>query len=136
MSRVSRACTCPRPLPLTPDTFFFLFRLSRVQSELLHTPVRDLADEQLVFVAAIDLMHRPELLQLLAGLAEFAEDFPVKLHLVDLACVIEIARAVRVRAIEVLMGARRNADRPRRPDVQERALQVAVVVEDLNTAIA
>src|SRR5262245_39595309 len=89
----------------------------RFQHQLLRAPVRQLADDNAVRIAAIDLVHRAELLQLLAGLAEAADDLPVELHLVDLA-VVEVVRVVRVRGEQVLMRAWRDAHRPRRADVQ------------------
>ena len=46
---------------------------------------RDLRDQQLVLVAAIDLVHRAEFASCLARLAELAEDGAVQFHLVDLA---------------------------------------------------
>src|SRR5436309_15472710 len=82
--------------------------LIRLQLELLHPPVRELADEDLVLVAAIDFVHRPELFCELAGPSEFAQDAAVQFHLVDFA-VIHVAGAVRVRAVHVLMRAGRNA---------------------------
>src|SRR5882762_450854 len=77
----------------------------RLQHQLLHAPVGELADQNAVRVAAVDLVNRPELLHLLAALAEAPDDLAVQLHLVDLA-VVEVADRVRVGAEEVLMGAR------------------------------
>src|SRR5262245_23855232 len=47
-------------------------RLSRMQRELLDAPVGDFAHVELVFVPAIDLVDRPELLDQLAGFTELA----------------------------------------------------------------
>src|SRR6267143_7051664 len=77
----------------------------RLQHQLLHAPVGELADENPVRIPAVDLVNRPELLHLLAALAEAPDDLAVQLHLVDLA-VVEVADRVRVGAEEVLMGAR------------------------------
>src|SRR5262245_54369245 len=74
----------------------------RLEHQLLRAPVRQLADDDAVRIAAIDLVHRAELLQLLAGLAEAADDLPIQFHLVDFA-VVEVVRVVRVRREEVLM---------------------------------
>src|SRR6185436_19809795 len=71
-------------------------RLLRVQDDLLCAPRGDLGHPQLVLVAAIDA---------------------VELHLVDLAGDVARSRRVAVRIgvrrIEVLMRARRDAERPR-----------------------
>src|SRR5262249_52901981 len=77
----------------------------RFQHQLLRAPVRQLADDDAVRVAAVDLVHRSELLHLLAGLAEATDDLPVQLHLVDFA-VVEVIRVVRVRREQVLVRAR------------------------------
>src|SRR5262245_66650756 len=95
----------------------------RFQHQLLRAPVRQLADDDAVRIAAIDLVHRAELLQLLAGLAEPTDDLPVQLHLVDFA-VVEVVRVVRVRREQVLMRAWRCADRARRAEVQARGVEV------------
>src|SRR5678816_1770329 len=106
----------------------------RLEQQLLRAPVRQLADDDAVRITAIDLVHRAELLQLLAGLAEAADDLPVQLHLVELA-VVEVVRVVRVRREEVLMRARRDAHRPRRADVQVLCLEVQLVVEHLDAVV-
>src|ERR1700730_6635648 len=113
-----------------------LLRLARVQRELLHAPVRNFTDVELIFVPAVDFVDRSEFLQLLAGLAELAEDLAIELHLVDFAVVIEITGTVGVRAVEVLVRARRDTHGPRRAYVEEHRFQSAIVVEHLNAAIA
>src|SRR5215831_1672240 len=62
------------------------FRRLWTKQNLLHSPGRDFRDEQLVRVAAIDLMNGAEFLQRFARLPELADDRAVELHLVDLAC--------------------------------------------------
>src|SRR5438132_666265 len=91
------------------------------ENDFLNAPRRDLGDDELVGVAAVDLVDGAELLQLLAGLAELPEDGSVELHLVDLAGDVAVLREAvvgeRVRYVEVLVRARRDADRPRAADV-------------------
>src|SRR5215468_3391159 len=77
----------------------------RLEQQFLGAPVRQLADDDAVWIAAVDLVHRSELLHLLARLAEAADDLPIQPHLVDFA-VVEVVRVVRVRREEVLMRAR------------------------------
>ena len=114
--------------------------MSRTQHDLLDPPGGDFRHEQLVRVAAVDLVHRAELAELLAGLAELADDRAVELHLVDLAGDVAILRQPvvgnRVRDEQILMRARRDADRPRVADVVVDRLDVQVVVEDLDARVA
>jgi hypothetical protein len=85
----------------------------------------------------VDHLKSPELL---AGVAEFAEDGPVQFHFVNLAGDIPGARripiGVRVRREQVLVGAGRNTHRPRSADVLVTGLEVEIVIEDLRAVIA
>src|SRR5262249_47425172 len=112
------------------------WRLLRMQDDLLRAPCGDLGYPQLVFVAAVHAVNRAELLQLLPGLAEFADDGPVELHLVDLAGDVtrrrRVAVRIRVRGVEVLMRPWRDAERPRVADVVVDRAQDQVVVEHLD----
>src|SRR4051812_2029958 len=60
-------------------------RRLRIEKNLLRAPSRDLGHEQLIGIAAVDLVNRAELAETLASFAELAEDLAVELHLVDLA---------------------------------------------------
>src|ERR1700730_10854119 len=110
-------------------------RLGRVQGEFLHSPVGDLSYVELVGVAAIDLVHRAELLQQLAGPAELAEDLSVQLHLVDFT-VFHVGGAVGVGTEEILMRPWGDANRPRGAHVEVLRFELSVVIEYLNAAIA
>src|SRR6266852_2234786 len=57
----------------------------RLQDELLHAPGFDLADDDLVRVAAIHHVDHLEAAEFLAGMTELADDGSVQLHLIDLA---------------------------------------------------
>src|SRR5262245_6084864 len=58
--------------------------LRGLENEFLNAPRGDFRDVELVRVAAVDLVHAAELLQVLPRLAEPADDRAVELHLVDL----------------------------------------------------
>src|SRR5262245_39102832 len=111
-----------------------------MQDDLLRAPRGDFRDPQLVFVAAIHAVNRAELLQLLPGLPELADDGSVELHLVDLASDVTrrrgIAVRIRVRRVEILMRTRRDAERPRVADVIVDRAQDEVVVEHLDARVA
>src|SRR2546421_7872200 len=83
--------------------------LARIEDQLLHAPVQDFGDVDLVLVRTGDLVHPAELLELLAGLAEPAEHgaLAVERDLVDAARI-----SIRDERHLVLSG--RDADRPRR----------------------
>src|SRR6266481_978378 len=68
----------------------------RLQDELLHAPGFDLADDDLVRIAAIHHVDHLEAAEFLAGMAELADDRAVELHLVDLASDRPCARAIAV----------------------------------------
>src|SRR5262245_42692375 len=106
------------------------------QCELLHAPVHEFGDVQGVGVAAVDLIDHAELLELLAGFADAADDRAVQLHLVNFAVQERILGRVGVRAEKILVRAGRDADGARRTDVLDLGLVVAVVVEHLNALIA
>src|SRR5262245_7844569 len=116
------------------------WRLLRMQDDLLRAPCRDLGYPQLVFVAAVHAVNRAELLQLLPGLAELADNRSVEFHLVDLAGDVTrrrgIAVRIRVRGVEIVMRARRDAQRPRVADVVVDGGQNEVVVVILNECLA
>src|SRR6516225_10853811 len=109
--------------------------LQFMQNQLLHSPVRDLANIELVRIAAIDLVNRAEFFQQLPRFAEFTQDAAVQLHLVDLA-VVHIGRAVGIGTEEILMRSRRDADSPWRADIDVLRLEFAVIVEHLNAPVA
>ena len=78
---------------------------SRLEHDLLRAPRGDLRDEQLIGIAAVDLVNRAELAEPLAGLAELADDRAVELHLVDLA-----GDRPRRRRVAVGVRVRRRTD--------------------------
>ena len=127
-----------------------------VQHELLHAPVQELTDPEHVLGWAGDRVDPAELLQLLAGLAEHAQDLALERQPVD-------APRPGVGAVEHGVGAGRDGEGPgrargesaagdgrlvryvadRRPRVGrhrhvdgELALEIAVAVEYLNAVIA
>src|SRR5215472_15048499 len=112
----------------------------RLQDELLDAPGFDLADHDLVGVAAIHHMDHLEAAELLAGMAEAAEDRAVELHLVDLARDSPAAWTVAVRvgvgSEQILVRPLRDANRPADPDIVVDRLGLEVVVEDLVAEVA
>src|SRR5581483_132850 len=126
-----------------------------MQDELLHAPVQHLGDVELVFRGAGHFVYPAELLELLAGFPEYAEDLAVERQLID-------AAGKRVGAVKHLPLTRRDADRPRRArslrsfhvlgrHVADRrtrrvtvernldydlAQKLAIAVEDLNATVA
>jgi hypothetical protein len=48
-----------------------------MQFDLLYSPIDQLADIELVWLPAVDLVDRPKFLDLRSSMAEFAQDFPV-----------------------------------------------------------
>src|SRR5271167_3071112 len=89
---ITRACCVPRATGFpagfstrsVPADFGFPLRMQR---ELLHAPVGELAGVDLIGAPAIELMHGAEFLQQLSRPSELAEDLSVELHLIDLAVV-------------------------------------------------
>src|SRR5262245_5853009 len=81
--------------------------LLRPQHELLHAPVQDLGDVELVLGRAGDLVNPSELLGLLARAAEIAQHLALQAELVD-------APGIGIGAVEHLVRPRRDAERPGR----------------------
>src|SRR5215475_6616192 len=110
------------------------------QFEALHAPPGDLRDRDLVVVAAIDFMHRAKLARQLAGLAEFAQNRSVELHLVNLASdrrdVGAAVVGVGVGAVQVLVRSGRDTHGPGCADLVVDGAQRQVAIEHLNSAIA
>src|SRR6266481_6430460 len=82
----------------------------RLQRQLLHAPVEQLGDVELVLARAGDLVNPAELLRLVSRLAEPPEHLAVERQLVD-------AAGERVAAVQELLAGcvrRRDADGPRR----------------------
>src|SRR5262249_3048290 len=92
-----------------------------MECQLLYPPGRDLGDQKLVFVSAINLMDRAELAKLLARMSKLAQYRPVQLHLVNLTgdgrYIGDIIVWVRIRAVQILMRPWGDADRPRCADL-------------------
>src|SRR5580692_4191152 len=82
-------------------------RLLRMQDQLLHPPIEDFGDIERVLVRAGDGVDPAELLELLAGAAEHAQNLAVEAQLVD-------AARKSVGDIEHLVRRWRDAQRPRR----------------------
>src|SRR6266404_1776225 len=72
-------------------------------------------------------MDPAELFHLLSGGAEFAEDMPLEIKFVD--------RADGVRAVEILLRPRRDADRPGSTNAGPHRAQREIVVKNLNPAV-
>src|SRR6266849_8819908 len=107
----------------------------RLQDELLHAPGFDLANDDLVRVAAIHHVDHLEAAEFLAGMTELADDRAVELHLVDLARdrprARKIAIWVGVGGEQVLVRPLRNARSPADADLVEDGLRLEVVIEYL-----
>src|SRR5205085_5050264 len=100
--------SCARPTLPSTCCRRCLCRL-RVQGDLLHTPVEELAHEQLIFGGAGDFVNPAELLRLVPRLAEPSEHFAVERQFVDAAW-------IGIGAVEELLSLCvrwRDADRPR-----------------------
>src|SRR5262245_12017531 len=84
-------------------------------------------------------MNRAELTDLLAGFAELSDDCSVQFHFVNLTADRGLPRIVviriRVRAVEILMGARADADGPGSADVVVDLEQLQIAIEDLNASV-
>src|SRR6478672_7289906 len=81
--------------------------LSGSQRQLLHAPVRQLANQQFVLVAAVDRVDEPELLRQLACAAELSDDVAVEIELVNRR-VFHAVRIPGVRDIQILSRAGRD----------------------------
>src|SRR6266403_1064157 len=89
--------------------FNFLLDVALVnwlEDKFLDAPVEEFGDVEFVFGGASDGVNPAELAELLAGLAENAENFSVEAELVD-------AAGESVRGEEDLVGAGRNTESPR-----------------------
>src|SRR4029453_12766118 len=100
---------------------------------LLHTPRVDLGKDQLVRVAAVDLVDDLETGRDLAGLAELADHLAVDFRLVDFTRVLPrpwwIAVRVRVGEEDVLMRSRRDAQRPSGAEIGDLSDRLQIVIE-------
>src|SRR5205807_8549808 len=108
---------------------------SPTHRDFLCTPVPDLPDAEIVFRPGGDAVDHAEFLRHLARLPELADDLAVQADLVDLP-VVHALRIVRVRRVEILIGAAGDADRLRRADVRNLRLEGPLAVEDLNAVVA
>src|ERR1017187_4710474 len=115
------------------------FRL-RMQHDLLPPPGRDFAYDEFVFAATVDLMDRAELAEFFSRFSKFAQNRPVQLHFVNLAGYRHglgiVGVRVRVGTVKILMRSRGNAEGPRGADLVVDRLELQVVVENLNAAVA
>src|ERR1700674_5459556 len=100
-----------------------------MQSDLLHPPIREVTNDELVRIPAVDGMNRAELPHLLARFAKPAQDPPVQLHLVDFTTFGKVLGEVEVRAVKVLVGSRSDAEGAGSANVQVLRLEVSIVVE-------
>src|SRR2546425_10383665 len=78
-----------------------------LEDEFLNAPVEDFTDVEFVFRRTGHFVNPAELAELLAGLAEHAQDFSVETELID-------AAGKSVGTIEHLVGSRRDANGPGR----------------------
>src|SRR6185503_4756053 len=104
------------------------------ERELLRAPVPHFSDPQVRFGPAVNRVDHPELLRQLAGFTESADDPPAQLHFVDLAGVHALG-IVRVRAVEKLRRASRDADRLRHADVGDLRLERAFTIKHLDALV-
>src|SRR6188508_884908 len=108
-------------------------RRRRMQNVLLHAPRLDFAEDQLVRVAAVDLVDHLEPGRDLPGLAELADHGAVHFRLVDFARVLprfwRITVRIRVGEEDVLMRSRRDAQRPSGAEGGDLPDRLQIVVE-------
>src|ERR1035437_9440160 len=128
--RVAEGFPERKPSKAKPDAY-----LLGPQPNPLYPPVGDFADYQLVRIAAIDLVDGAEFLKQLPRGAELAEHRAVQLQPVDFTAFHGIG-FVGVGAIQILVRPGRDADRPRGAYIGDLALKAALVIEDLNPAVA
>src|SRR5437763_5211948 len=81
--------------------------MRRLENQLLHAPIQELGDVELVFRGAGDFVNPSKLLELLARLAEHSQEFSFERQLID-------ASGKGVRGIEHLVWSGSDADSPRR----------------------
>jgi len=79
--------------------------VSWFENEFLDAPVQNFGDIEFVFGGAGDFVNPPELAELLAGFAEYSENFSVEGEFVD-------AAGETVGAVEDLVGRGRDANGP------------------------
>src|ERR1035437_4458661 len=128
--RVAEGFPERKPSKAKPDAY-----LLGPQPNPLYPPVGDFADYQLVRIAAIDLLDGAEFLEQLPRGAELAEHRAVQLQTIDFAAFHGVG-LVGIGAIQILVGAGGNADRPRGAYIGALPLKAAFVIEDLNPAVA
>src|SRR5678815_2854139 len=91
-------------------------------------------------IAAIHGVCRAEFAEQLSALAELSKDRAVEFHLVDLTAGGHlrgiVAFRARVRAVEVLMRAWRDADGPRRSDTRDALHEIQIIVVHLDPIVA
>ena len=113
----------------------WLSATARLQDVLLHAPRFDLAQDDLVGIAAVHHVHHLEPGRDLARLPELADHRAIELRLVDLTRRLprprRVAVRVRIGMEDVLMRPRRDAQRPADPEVGDLANRLQVVVEHL-----
>src|SRR5262249_29097865 len=106
-----------------------------LENQFLRAPGFDLADDDLIRIAAIHHVDHLEAGRGLAGPSEPAEYFAVELGLVDFAGSVpssgHVAVRVRIRKEDVLVRAAGNTDGPPGADVGDLAYRLQVVVEHL-----
>src|SRR4051812_23235128 len=107
-----------------------------VQIDLGHPPVARLSDIEGGGIAAVDGIDAAEVAQALAGLPELAHHRAVQFQLEDLAATIEIVGWIGVGAEQILVRARSDADGFRIAAAGDAALEVAVIIEHLDTVVA
>src|SRR5207253_10596686 len=112
------------------------FELICVQGQLLHSPVPDFAHKKLILTPAIDLIHGTELLELLSGFAEFAENFSGEIDFIDLATRIDIFRRVGIRNVHHLSRPGSDAYRRGASNAGKLRFESSVGVENLNSFIS
>src|SRR5262249_7806742 len=102
MSAVRRICPASRsPIPDCCSLGCGLL-LVRPQDQLLHPPGQNLGDVEFVLGWARDLVNPPELLELLARLAEITEHLSIQAECGD-------AAGIGIGAVEYLVRPRRDA---------------------------
>src|SRR6202035_2790288 len=105
--------------------------LLRMQHELLHAQIADLANVQRIFVAAVDGIDSSELLRQLAGLAEFASHGSVQAHLVDFAVAVNVGWRIGIRDVQELISSLGHANRLRVSDIGEGRFEGSAIIENL-----
>src|SRR4029077_8377380 len=107
----------------------------RLENQFLHAPRFDLADDNLIRVAAIDHVNHLEAGGILSGASESAEHFSVEFGLVDFAGDVPgsglVAVWIRIGKKDVLVRAAGNTDCPANTDIGDFPNGLQVVVEYL-----